>query len=192
MDIGGSNKPADNATVGGTLGPGGNIGGQATTGQIGSNAIVAAVSSSVLSAGGDQPVTTARSTYVNLGSITTDPAGQGRVALLMGVSRITLTNLYFLGWAQFNQISDGGAGFNPVCHVTFSVRRNGVTLLSDTWNGTPADTAALFWAPTLVLDSPGPGVVCNYTFNIDTTSISNRPHYHQITATETLLLELKK
>ena len=151
---------------------------------------MAAVSSSVLSAGGDQLVTTARSTYVNLGSITTDPAGQGRVALLMGVSRMTLTNLYFLAWAQFNQVQ--GTYTNPQCDVTFSVRRNGQILLSDSYTAYPADTTALFWAPTLVLDSPGPGVLCNYTLNIDTTSLASRPHYHQITATETLLLELKK
>lgn len=192
------NRPANSATVGATIGT--NLYGQMNasnistwianlavdTLQIAGNAITVPIASNTVFSDFMYGPTTIKTSSVSLGSITTDINGSGRVLIWLGISGKPAS----LGGIASTRISDASTTGAKTLKVT--AFRNSVEVLTYTYSA-PASSSIQYGAQwSIILDSPGINVVCNYRLEITTTSNVASYHNHGFSDMTSVIMEYKR
>ena len=139
-----------------------------------------------------QTSVTSRTSSCTIGTIATAANGQGRVLLLItptGVPQDPNTNnFYYLSRMAVTGVGD-------TTRYTWTIKRNGTVIRTKTIDySTGSGTPTLIDMPAFVIDTPGPGVTCTYTYETSTTQLYSTPTNmdHEILNGSFLLLEIKK
>ncbi|HWH83259.1 MAG TPA: hypothetical protein VNU71_13595 [Burkholderiaceae bacterium] len=162
------------------------------TDKLAPNAVTTSVSGSAARVARSTTSTNNRTTTQTIGSITTSASGAGKVAIFLSPNGLSSQSQW---WVNSYLLAECSTTDNfDVLTVTFSVKRNGTTIWSlATSNAVSSGTSTRFLTAPIVLDSPGAGVACTYTLEINSdTSGGATNHAHEIVPFTYVLTESKR